>query len=294
MAWFNGRSEAGPRALGSRSILADPRKAGLVEFINSSVKHRESFRPFAPSVLAEEAQSWFEGITCENCSPYMSITTSVRQEKRSQIPAVTHIDGTSRLQTVDKLDSPLYYKLIRTFFELTGVPMVLNTSFNTLKGEPIVETPGDALKSFLGSLGSIEMLVMGSYIIRRKKASLPELLGEKKKAGIITAPKQPVTSGPFVYESSCAYNENDGVEPTLSIRVRMPDRPMHNDGDGGGWFQLTDELEAELLGFCDGSLSVENMLQEYLPEDISNVDQALFENIVNRLARLFEHTLISW
>ncbi|OEU22631.1 CmcH_NodU-domain-containing protein, partial [Fragilariopsis cylindrus CCMP1102] len=170
VAWFHGRSEMGPRALGHRSILADPRKKGLVRFINQQVKKRESFRPFAPSVLAEHASEWFDvdGNNEDeiNFSPYMSQTAMVKKEKRARIPAVTHVDGSSRLQTVTPEAEPLYHKLITKFFEMTGVPMVLNTSFNTLPGEPIVESPEDAIRSFLCSMGSIEMLVMGDYIIK--------------------------------------------------------------------------------------------------------------------------------
>ena len=137
IAWFQGRSEMGPRALGHRSILADPRESRLVRFINENVKLRETFRPFAPSVLVEEADRWFElgdsGINNANISPYMSMTASVKTSKRSLIPAVTHVDGSSRLQTVSEESDPLYYKFIKLFFKKTGVPMILNTSFNTLK-----------------------------------------------------------------------------------------------------------------------------------------------------------------
>jgi carbamoyltransferase len=143
IAWFHGRSEMGPRALGHRSILADPRKGSLARFINESVKLRETFRPFAPSVLVEEAEKWFElkegGVNNFNMSPYMSMTASVLSSKRLLIPAVTHVDGSSRLQTVSAELDPLFYKLIKTFFKKTGVPMVLNTSFNTLKVR-VVET----------------------------------------------------------------------------------------------------------------------------------------------------------
>ena len=123
------------------------------------MKERESFRPFAPSVLAEHADEWFVDVA-SNASPYMSMTTLVRGEKASEIPSVTHIDRSSRLQTVRKEDEPLYHKLISAFHEATGVPLVLNTSFNTLKGEPIVETPDEAIRSFLKSMNSIEMLVL--------------------------------------------------------------------------------------------------------------------------------------
>ena len=200
VAWYHGRSEMGPRALGHRSILADPRKKGLVRFINEHVKKRESFRPFAPSVLAEEAAKWFdlgENVCDDNVSPFMSITAHVEKSKRAQIPAVTHVDGSSRLQTVTKEAEPLYHKLISTFFKATGVPMVLNTSFNTLPGEPIVETPQNAIRSFLCSMGSIEMLCMGDYIIKRKRPAIRKLLGEalKDEDVMTTEPACPKQSG---------------------------------------------------------------------------------------------------
>ena len=151
IAWFQGRSEIGPRALGHRSIIADPRKKALVRFINESVKKRESFRPFAPSCLAEEAMNWFDlgdDLTDpSNISPFMSMTAMVKENKREIIPAVTHVDGSSRLQTVTQNDESNYYAFISNFFKRTGVPMVLNTSFNTLPSEPIVETPRDAIRS---------------------------------------------------------------------------------------------------------------------------------------------------
>lgn len=136
VCWFEGRAEVGARALGHRSILADPRRGDIHRRVND-IKQREQWRPLAPSVLAEHADEWFDGVP--SCgSPYMSITASVKPEARSKIPAVTHVDGSARLQTVAKANAPLYYSLILAFFALSGVPMVLNTSFN-LAGMPIVE-----------------------------------------------------------------------------------------------------------------------------------------------------------
>lgn len=307
VAWFHGRSEAGPRALGHRSILADPRRSGLVEFINNKVKSRESFRPFAPSVLAEAVEDWFEGVKF-NSSPYMSITATVKQEKRAQIPAVTHVDGSSRLQTVCEEDEPLYHQLIKTFFKQTRVPMVLNTSFNTLKGEPIVETPKDAIRSFLCSMGSIEMLVIGEYILKRKDPSSNRLVVQKTKSGAMFPASLPSKTGPYILESTRSYNENDGDEPPIPIiRVRMPDRPMHNEKADDGWFTLIDELEAEVLAMCDGKTDVEQMFLrfsemesdeegegEVSEEEQKAIDQVMFQNIVTRLIRLFDHSLVSW
>lgn len=307
VAWYHGRSEMGPRALGHRSILADPRKKGLVRFINEHVKKRESFRPFAPSVLAEEASNWFdlgENVCDDNVSPYMSLTAYVHKSKREEIPAVTHVDGSSRLQTVTKEGEPLYYKLIHTFFLRTGVPMVLNTSFNTLPREPIVETPKDAIRSFLCSMGSLEMLVLGDYIIKRKKPSLKALLGEvlKSENRLKTEPARPKRAGPAYFESAFSLQEGQTEEQEVMTksRVCMPARPMHNERDE--YFDLIDELEGEILSVCDGTNQVNDIMGHYtaVPEEAERSDadvevsQALFENIAQRLIRLYEHTLISW
>lgn len=300
IAWFQGRSEAGPRALGHRSILADPRKKGLVRFINESVKKRESFRPFAPSCLSEEALHWFylgdDLDDTSNISPYMSMTAFVKEEKRGLIPAVTHVDGSSRLQTVTKEAEPSYHQFISTFFKRTGVPMVLNTSFNTLPSEPIVETPENAIRTFLTSMGSIDMLVMGEYVIRRKEADVRRLLGEKSKDGVLLPAINPARAGPVNYETTFTVAGDDDVKPIT--RVSMPDRPMHDERNGG-WFTLLDELEGELLGICNGKVSVNDLTNEYLTNAGDNANnqeyqEILFGNILRRLIRLYEHTLISW
>jgi len=301
IAWFQGRSELGPRALGHRSILADPRKKGLVRFINESVKKRESFRPFAPSVLSEEALNWFDlGDDLEDSSvisPYMSMTAQVKEDKRDLIPAVTHVDGSSRLQTVTAENEPSYHSFISTFFERTGVPMVLNTSFNTLPSEPIVETPSNAIRSFLCSMGTIEMLVIGDYVIKRKEPDIKALLGEKKKDGIAIPAMNPIRAGAAQYETKFVVDGDDDVESVT--RVSMPDRPMHDERDGG-WFELLDDLEGEILGVCNGKVSVNDLMNQYLAaaDDDMRVDpefqENLFGNILRRLIRLYEHSLISW
>lgn len=147
IGWFQGRSECGPRALGNRSILADPRRPEMKDVLNSRVKFRESFRPYAPSVLYDFQKEYFD---LDIPSPYMLIVADIWPEKRGVIPAVTHVDGTGRLQSVIKELNPDFYELISSFYKITGVPMVLNTSFNVNK-EPIVETPVDAIKCFLGT-----------------------------------------------------------------------------------------------------------------------------------------------
>jgi len=145
IAWYQGRSEMGPRALGNRSILADPRDKDMKDRINNEVKHREDFRPFAPSVLLENAQDFFEMSQSEY--PFMIVTADVVESKRSEIPSVTHVDGTARIQTVSEDDNPRFHSLLSRFYDRTSVPLLLNTSFN-LSGEPIVETPFDALYTF--------------------------------------------------------------------------------------------------------------------------------------------------
>jgi carbamoyltransferase len=161
VGWFQGRMEWGPRALGNRSILCDPRRADIRDILNAKIKRRESFRPFAPSVLADAVADWFEQ---DGDVPFMAQVFQIREEKRSQIPAVTHIDGSGRLQTVCRHTNPRYYRLIETFRDLTGIPLVLNTSFN--ESEPIVCRPEEALDCFLRT--GMDMLVIGDTIISRK------------------------------------------------------------------------------------------------------------------------------
>jgi carbamoyltransferase len=160
VGWFNGRAEFGPRALGARSILADPRRTDAKDLLNAKIKRRESFRPFAPSILKEYVSEYFE-VTDE--VPFMEKVFPIKKEKQALIPAVTHADGTGRLQTVDKAVTPRYYKLIETFGKKTGVPILLNTSFN--ENEPIVNSPHDALECYLRT--SMDMLVLENCVITR-------------------------------------------------------------------------------------------------------------------------------
>jgi carbamoyltransferase len=161
VGWFEGRMEWGPRALGHRSILGDPRRADMKDILNLKIKRRESFRPFAPSVLREAVDEWFER---EGDVPFMMQVYPIREEKRSLIPAVTHVDGTGRLQTVTEAANGRYYHLIRAFAARTGIPMVLNTSFN--ENEPIVSSPAQALDCFLRT--RMDLLVLGPVLIRRQ------------------------------------------------------------------------------------------------------------------------------
>jgi carbamoyltransferase len=160
VGWYQGRSEWGPRALGNRSILADPRRGDMKDVLNLKIKRRESFRPFAPSVLEERTGDWF---MIEYPDPFMIKVYPIRPEKRPLVPAVTHVDGTGRLQTVSQRANPRYWKLIAAFERRTGVPMVLNTSFN--ENEPIVNTPAEALDCFLRT--RMDRLVMGDVVVSR-------------------------------------------------------------------------------------------------------------------------------
>ena len=160
IGWFQGRLEWGPRALGNRSILGDPRRADMKDILNLKIKRRESFRPFAPSILREAVPDWFE---TDDDVPFMMQVFRIRKEKRKEIPAVTHVDGTGRLQTVTWSGNPRYARLISAFREITGVPIVLNTSFN--ENEPVVCKPEEAIDCFLRT--KMDVLVLGDTLVRR-------------------------------------------------------------------------------------------------------------------------------
>lgn len=161
VGWVVGGSEMGPRALGHRSILADPRHPAMRDYLNKHVKHREEFRPYAPSVLAEEVENWFE---FSGESPFMLLVPKVRSERQAEVCAITHVDGTARVQTVKEDPDPEYYELIRSFQRITGVPVLLNTSFND-SGEPIVETPLQALRTF--SRTKIDYLYLQGWLVSK-------------------------------------------------------------------------------------------------------------------------------
>ncbi|MFJ3310759.1 carbamoyltransferase C-terminal domain-containing protein [Streptomyces sp. NPDC086549] len=160
IGWFQGGSELGPRALGARSILADPRTTASSDALNQRIKHREPFRPFAPAVLADHASTWFD---LDVASPFMLLAPPVHSDHADKIAGVVHVDGTARVQTVDTAAAPAYGQLIRHFHQLTGVPVVLNTSFNDR--EPIVESPADALATFQAC--DLDAACIGEYLVQR-------------------------------------------------------------------------------------------------------------------------------
>jgi carbamoyltransferase len=164
VGWFQGRFEMGPRALGNRSILADPRHASMRDVINAKIKHRESFRPFAPAVLIEHARDFF---FIDQPDPFMTIAPCIRPDKAHLIPAAVHADGTGRIQTVERSANPRYYGIIEAFGKLTGVPVLLNTSFN--RQEPIVSSPDEAISCYLRT--GMDVLVLGDYYVADRNAT---------------------------------------------------------------------------------------------------------------------------
>ncbi len=161
IGWFQGQSEFGPRALGNRSIICDPRGDKIQDLINKKIKKRENFRPFAPSVLFNEVHNWFD--VQEVDEPYMSRVFPVKEKKKHLIPAVVHCDGTGRLQTVKEQNNKKFFSLIKKFYQVTEVPILLNTSFN--ENEPIVNSPIDAIECFLRT--DMDILVMENFILEK-------------------------------------------------------------------------------------------------------------------------------
>ena len=161
VGWFQGRMEWGPRALGNRSIVCDSRRSDMKDILNLKIKRRESFRPFAPSILREAVKDWFE---TDYDVPFMLQVYQIKEEKRKEIPAVAHVNGSGRLQTITEKQNQLYYNLIKEFENITGVPIVLNTSFN--ENEPVVCRPQEALDCFLRT--KMDVLVLGNYVVSRE------------------------------------------------------------------------------------------------------------------------------
>ncbi|MDP7062363.1 MAG: carbamoyltransferase C-terminal domain-containing protein [Planctomycetota bacterium] len=255
VAWCSDRSEFGPRALGNRSILADPRDGENIRRINTAIKKREAFRPFAPTVLADQADAWFDGVTP---SPFMSLTVPVKADKAAKIPAVVHVDGSARIQTLERDAHPRYYALIEAFAERSGVPMVLNTSFN-IKGEPIVETPREAAWSFLRS--ELDLLVMGSRLFRRRE--LPD----------------PLTGDviPRAIQNFSAEVVSDSEGETMAVRLMTR----------GETFDI-DQLELGLLEAADGTSTLGEIVEFFQAEwDVEHAD------VIRKVDSLFQRCLLA-
>ena len=182
VGWFQGRMEWGARALGNRSILADPRRADMRDIINTRIKFRERFRPFAPSIAEEALDDYFVSAAAD---PFMLQVYPIRPERRANVPAITHVDGSGRVQTVSPRSNPRYYNLIKAFERQTGVPMLLNTSFN--ENEPIVLTPNQALDCFLRT--RMDVLVMGRHVLERARVADPR--------------ERPTMAGALEIDTSC-------------------------------------------------------------------------------------------
>lgn len=259
LGWWQGRAEFGPRALGARCILADPREADMVERINVAVKKRERFRPFAPVVLAEHAGEWFTG---DEPSPFMSLTVAVRSAQRGKIPAVVHQDGSARIQTLDAAAAEAapelarYRGLVEAFHALTGVPMLLDTSFN-VAGEPLVESARDAAWTFLRS--GLDLLVLGRRVYAR--APFPDPLN---------GDRVPLAA------AFSAEVQSDNSGEALGIRVMA----------WGETFELS-QLEFGLLEACDGEEAVGPLAERFRDEWEVDPDES-----VAALARLYERCLL--
>ena len=306
VAWFQGRAEFGPRALGARSLLADPRNASLAAVLNRNIKKREAFRPFAPAVLAEHAAEWFEDVD-EESSPYMQQTALVASaEKREAIPGVLHgADGSARLQTVQRgLALSEYRALILAFFALTGVPLVLNTSFNLFKGEPIVESPADAIRAFIaggrGTDARIGRLVMHDMVLTHRACPLDGVVTEDVGGGgeamhraadgneedwWSLVPRQ------RVYFRSESVGTAEGIVAT--VRVFAPGV----EADEARWVALTDSLELAILeATADGEATVRDLVTMFVEEgaDDDEDEAVTARDVIDRLRSLWKLTLLAF
>jgi carbamoyltransferase len=306
LGWFHGRSELGPRALGQRSILCDPRSPDAKAVLNSRVKHREGFRPFAPAVLLEKADEWFE-LDGMRESPYMLRICRFREDKKDQVPAVVHVDGTGRLQTLTPEANGRFYDLVKRFGEKTGVPILLNTSFNIM-GEPIVETPEDALWCFLST--GIDACVLEDRVVT-KEAGFRSILDLYPR---ITAPRYTVSNlfvdgrmngdaNAFVTFSTrtpwgrAKQIANPNVLPVLGlidgrktgreILEKLPRGPLPAGDDRavlGALQRWTMAIHGE--GLVDGTVEVIDIANTLYREKIQAYDEATLTRMLVRLRRM--------
>ena len=272
IAWFQGRSEFGQRALGSRSILADPRVKKNRRLINEKIKEREWYRPLAPSVLSEHAGDWFVELqNDQNMSPYMSFTATVIPDKASLVPSICHIDNSARLQTVTADDAPLYHDLITAFFKITGIPMILNTSLNR-KGKPIVETPLQAIETLLGCDGHLRYLYMGLHRVSIKPIPFEKASEEASSSahddcnddGIVMNPTEEesnmiLRAVPIYISEVTSSISTYSSQDNKVLRIRVQDGALRTESDPllplvsstsdgeDQWRELPSELSLEVL-----------------------------------------------
>ncbi|APO46205.1 hypothetical protein BS614_20710 [Paenibacillus xylanexedens] len=263
IGWVQGRSEFGPRALGNRSIIADPRPAENKEIINAMVKMREGYRPFAPSVLEEKAADYFEVPGGMEKSPYMIFVLNVKEDKRKLLGAITHVDGTARIQTVSSQTNPRYWSLIRAFEALTGIPIILNTSFNN-NVEPIVDSATDAIVSYLTT--KLNYLVIGNYLIRKKAVS--------DEAILHLYPKLPCYA--VLYKK-----RGRGGEGQLETKAQV----CRNDSESSN-MPISVEL-FELLAQANGKRTFQNIIVA-----VHGQDELLCRSLAAEMHKLWSHRLV--
>jgi len=291
LAWFHGRSEFGQRALGSRSILADPREKRNRRLINEKIKEREWYRPLAPSVLSEYAGDWFVELeNDQNMSPYMQFTATVAPDKVSIVPSICHVDDSARLQTVTALDAPLFHNLLEAFFKITGIPMLLNTSLNR-KGMPIVETPLQAIETLLGCEGEIQYLYMGLHRISIKPIPFEKMSWDyssssssSSSTNIIINPSEEegnmiLRAVPMYISEVTSSISTYSAQDNKVLRIRVQDGALKTDNDpllplvsssssssssnGDMWRELPNELSLEVLQLLQPQKSLPNGDDEY-------------------------------
>jgi decarbamoylnovobiocin carbamoyltransferase/7-O-carbamoyltransferase len=252
LGWAHGRSEFGPRALGNRSIIADARPAENRTRINAMVKKRESFRPFAPAVTPEDAETYFDLTGTKAGHEFMSFVVHVHPDRREELGAVTHVDGSARLQIVDPETNQRFYRLIKRFGELTGTPVLLNTSFNN-DAEPIVETAGDVISSYLTT--GLDALVIEDYLVRRRGAVAHALDGLVLRLRPVARLKE--EWGPYA----------DGTAPTRQVYLAYADGPQA---------ELSSPV-FDLLRFTDGMSTIGQLAARHLAEPLTDaVREELF------------------
>jgi carbamoyltransferase len=305
VGWFDGRSELGPRALGQRSILCDPRRADAKEMLNRRVKHREGFRPFAPAVLLEQADPWFDLDGTSRESPFMLRVARFREDKAALVPAVAHVDGTGRLQTVTAEANGRFHALIERFFARTGVPMVLNTSFN-VAGEPLVETPDDALFCLLYT--GLDCCVLGDRIVHKEpgfrsildlavevvadwidlswparggaacrlgsaEAGAPDLSGERWGAGPM---RRPPSGASLDAEAALVAHAEALGAPYVTLRVTTP---------WGRAVQLVEPAALSVLRYADGRTTGRRILELASAKDNDAISEASLVRALGWLRR---------